>query len=37
MALVKKGIIAVEKDNLDSNESGLPLVALKKQYRKDRL
>ena len=36
-ALVKKGIIAVEKDSPDSNESGLPLTALKKQYHKDRL
>jgi integrase len=36
-ASVKKGIIAVEKDSLDSNEPGLPLTSLKKQYRKDRL
>ena len=36
-ALVKKGIIAVEKDNFDSNKPGLPLEALRKQYRKDRL
>ena len=36
-ALVKKGIIAVEKDSPGSNEPGLPLAALKKQYNKDRL
>ncbi len=36
-ALVEKGIIADEKDSPDLNEPDLPVTALKKQYRKDKL
>jgi len=36
-ALVEKGIIADEKDSPDLDEPDLPLAALKKQYRKDKL